>query len=248
MEKLVDYQTIKNFVTSRKVPFQYIETEAAYITWATHGVMTLTCDIPKTLPETPNAEQEDFETNFKSAANANQMTYVVNPLDEPDLDLVLASDEKPFTGNECTLELFIPGEPGIIGRKIAGGYGFTDKFHWGDRVTNVQLVDKNFIYAGSLYPATPIEAGIPGTEGLSWADIMPSGVVLGSQVDEEQPEENRGWRFWEDEGGQGGVDIDPLGGLGKLLSLCYMRVTVVKKNESPATKAAFNAWWGKKMS
>ena len=50
--------------------------------------------------------------------------------------------------------------------------------HVSGDVLNFNIVDKEFIYAGILYPPTPIEAGIPGTEGLTWAQVTPNGVHL----------------------------------------------------------------------
>lgn len=165
--------------------------------------------------------------------------FVITASEKDDIDLKLASDEQSFVGNICTLSLKIPGTLGQVGaRKIGGGYGFTDVFGWGDRVTKVELVDKDYVYAGILYPSEP-------EPNVTWAQAMPDGVVLGSYVDDEQDAHRQGWRLWCDDGGQGGVDIDPLGGLAKLLALCYLVVTIEKTQASTASKAALNAWWAK---
>jgi hypothetical protein len=164
---------------------------------------------------------------------------VTTALEEPDKDLVLASDDQPFNGNTCRLKILVPGEIGQQGaRLIAGGYGFTDKYGWGDRVSNAQLVDCDYVYAGVLYPSEP-------APGVTWAEAQPDGVELGSFVDTDLAEEFRGWRLWADDGGQGGVDIDPLGGFGKLLAKCYLVVTITKKDGSLAGNAALNVWWGR---
>lgn len=172
---------------------------------------------------------------------------VVTQLEKPDKDLLLASASASFVGDVCTLQIKIPGELGdFSARYVAGGYAFTNIFGWGDRVTAVSVVDKDFAYAGLAYPATPTEAGVPGVEGLSWAEVMPDGVVLGSYTDDFCEEPNRGWRLWCEDGNQGGMDIDPLGGFGKLPALAYITVIIEKTATSGATDAAINVWWGKK--
>lgn len=170
---------------------------------------------------------------------SNLSKEVTTQMEKSDKDLVLASDMQPFIGNICTLQVLVPGAPGVVGsRLIAGGYGFTNVFGWNDRVSKVQLLDKDYVYAGSLYPAE-------AAPGVTWADAMPLGVELGSYTDDDLPEAYRGWRLWCDDGNQGGIDIDPLGGFGKLLSLCYLTITVEKTNTSGATHAALNVWWGR---
>lgn len=172
---------------------------------------------------------------------------VVTQLEKDDKELVLASIEGAFEGDTCELSIRIPGSVGELhGRFIAGGYGFTDQFGWGDRVKDIKVVDTDFGWAGIAYPATPHEAGIPGTEGMTWAQVMPDGVEMGSYVDKECEESEQGWRMWCDEGNQGGVDIDPLGGFGKLPSATDMVIVIEKVSGNPATKAAVNLWWGKK--
>jgi len=47
-----------------------------------------------------------------------------------------------------------------------------------DDSLDFNIVDKEFLFAGSLYPATPTEAGIPGVDGLSWSQVTPNGVHL----------------------------------------------------------------------
>lgn len=192
----------------------------------------------------------DF-TNVNTGINYLKGTgpqEVVTLLEKSDKGLRLASAESTFTGNDCVIDVPIPGTLGTIGRYAAGGYGFTDIYGFGDRVTDVSLVDITFVYAGILYPATPIEAGIPGTEGLSWADVMPTGVVLGSFHDDDVDPSMKGWRLWCDDGNQGGIDIDPLGGYGEMLAQTVLRIIFLKTGSSGATKAAVNLWWGKQAT
>ena len=174
---------------------------------------------------------------------------VTTQLEKDDKELVLASDEQAFSGTTCTLSVKIPGTLGdMTSRYVAGGYCFTNVFGWGDRVTNIQVLDKDFVYAGLAYPGTPEAAGIPNTTGLAWVDIMPGGVEMGTYADVACPAAQQGWRLWCDEGSQGGIDIDPLGGFGKLPGLAFLVVTLEKTGSSAATQAVVNIWWGKKKT
>lgn len=48
---------------------------------------------------------------------------------------------------------------------------------WDDSVY-FEIVDEDFDFAGILYPATPLEYGIPVPEGIPWSAIMPDGMIL----------------------------------------------------------------------
>lgn len=233
----VNWGELKSFVDDRKLSIQYVDVEGKYFLHAIDGPFSLTCELYKDPSDTTDIL--DFENNYKPLGNKPIITDVVGPFEKADKDLVLASDDQPFIGNICTLQLLVPGTLGEVGaRQIAGGYGFTDVYCWGDRITKVELLDKDYAYAGILYPAEP-------APGVTWPQAEPNGVVMGSYVDDELPEINRGWRLWCDDGNQGGVDIDPIGGFGKLLALCYLTITVEKKPASNATRACLNSWWGR---
>lgn len=239
------WASFKGLVDSKVLNVQWRDVMDCYWLKAFDGPFQFGCMIPKL--GSPGADQVDFEANYKDVGNKSVSQEVVTQLEKRDKDLVLASAQGDFVGNLCTLQVKIPGELGdMSGRMVAGGYGFTDIYGWNDRITKVQMIDVEFVYAGLAYPATPIEAGIPDTEGLSWADIMPDGVILGSYVDEDCLEINRGWRLWADDGGQGGVDIDPLGGFGMLPAQAYLSLVFEKTVTSGATHAAINLWWGRK--
>lgn len=233
----VYWQTIKDFVDARKLSIQWIDVDNKYYMKAIDGPFSLDCELDKNPSDT--TDLLDFETNYKPLGNKSVITDVVGPFEKSDKDLVLASDDQPFVGNICTLQLLVPGTLGEVGaRQIAGGYGFTDIYYFGDRISKVELRDKDYAYAGILYPAEP-------SPGVTWAEAEPDGVVMGSYVDDDLPEAYRGWRLWADDGGQGGVDIDPIGGFGKLLALCYLTIVVEKKPASGATRACLNSWWSK---
>ena len=175
----------------------------------------------------------------KRDKNGNRVQDVATELERPDKDLVLASDEQPFVGMTCVLSIRIPGTVGQSdSRKIAGGRCFTDVYGWGDRATKVKLVDKDYVYAGVLYPAEP-------EPGVTWAEAMPNGVDMGGYTDDDLPDANRGWRMWCGGGNQGTVDVVTLAGFGNLLAMCYLEITLEKQVGNPASRAALNAWWGK---
>jgi hypothetical protein len=171
---------------------------------------------------------------------------VVTVMELDNKALCLASVESDqWADDKCSLDIVIPGDVGGVGRFIKDGYAFTDAYVWGLRVIDVELIDTSFAYAGSLYPATPTEAGIPEVEGMSWEDIMPGGVVLGGYCDTGVAEANRGWRMWCEEGGQGGMEVNSLAGYGELLSGCTLRVVVQRPSgNTTVTKCAINLEWG----
>ena len=52
------------------------------------------------------------------------------------------------------------------------------KDHDDNDCLDLNIVDKEYLFKGKFYPETPTEAGIPGVEGLTWAQVIPDGVVL----------------------------------------------------------------------
>lgn len=164
---------------------------------------------------------------------------VITQMEKDDKILVLLSAEGEFVNDISNIEIEIPGTPGEIGLYVKEGYGFTDAFAWGTRVTRVALVDKNYIFAGTLYPAEP-------EPGVTWAQAMPDGVELGDYCNRTGLNDvNKGWRLWCEEGGQGGVDIDNLAGYGHLLSGCFLQIRFVKPTGSTPQYVAVNLQCGR---
>lgn len=240
MKLKLSWEKFKANYQGRGLYPRFIEGDDRWVLVCDDGAITTFCSFMK-----DSNEESDFLT-VQSQFNISGQKEVVTLLEKEDKSLKLASIEGSFSGNLCVLEIKIPGTLGKVGRYIGGGYGFTDVYFFGDRITKAELVDKEFVYAGLLYPATPAEAGIPGTQGLGWIDVVPDGQVLGSYHDTEVDSVNSGWRLWCDDGNQGGCDIDPLGGYGKLYAQAYLRITFEKKASSSATKAAVDLWWGEK--
>jgi len=239
----LEWDSFKSAIENQNGQVRCISLEKNYLCKYVEGNLSLVCFVPK---ETEQATE--LESNFLPGWNLPIKQEVETQLEKDDKTLGLASAFAEFSGGVCELEIKIPGtEPGIK-RYVKEGYAFTDAYRFGTRITKVHVIDKDFMYAGipGFYPATPTEAGIPGVDGLSWADVMPGGVDLGGYHDPEMPEINQGWRMWAEEGGQGGCDIDNLAGYGSLPAGTYLmiRIEVPSGTGPEPTKAAANIQWG----
>lgn len=205
-----------------------------YVIFAKQNTFTALCKLNL---KNDLADKEDFETNYLPKSGAVLKSKVVTEFELDDKTLGLISMIGDFVDNECLLEMEIPGTVGGVGRYVKEGYAFTDSYAWGTRIKRIALVDKNYLYAGALYPAEP-------APGITWAQAAPYGVELGDYADLEVAEEHRGWRFWAEEGGQGGSDVDSLAGYGNLLAGCFLTLLFQKPESSSPTKVAVNIQWG----
>ena len=165
---LLDWADFKSRAGAKSI--QYFDTGHEYRLIVSDGVVAVQCVLNKALMP---AETADFEANHKPGGNGPLSSEVVTQLEKPDKDLVLASVEAAFSGTVCTLQLQIPGTLGdLTARYVAGGYAFTNIYGWNDRVTAIQVLDKDYVYAGLAYPATPLAAGVPGaTAATTWSDV-----------------------------------------------------------------------------
>ena len=71
-------------------------------------------------------------------------------------------------------------------------------------------------------------------------------TVLESYHDGDVAEEYRGWRFYASEGGEGEIEIEPIGGFGKIPGGLYLQIKFKRAPGNLATKVQANLWWGKK--
>jgi hypothetical protein len=231
------------FVEARGLHIQWFETDDTYYCAAGDEWFRVTCSFQKTAPEAA-----EFEASYKIIKSIKPRE-VVTQFEKDDKVLKLASATASFVDNVAQVKFRVPGASGTIGRYIAGGYAKTDRYGWNDRITEVKIVDSDFVYAGvsGFYPATPEAAGIPGTEGLSWGDIMPDGLTLETYHDDDVAEENKGWRFYAGaylgDGNEGECEVEPIGGFGKIPAQTDLIVTVEKESSSPASKMALDLWW-----
>jgi hypothetical protein len=191
-----------------------------YMIYAKQNDFTVLCKIYKD----SGAAQTEFEETFMGAMQELK-NRVVTEFELDDKILKLASAEGEFDGSgDCVLEIKVPGDfdPENPGRYIAGGYASIDQYGWGDRCTAVDIVDKDDIVG---YGA---------------------GMVLETYHDDDVVEDHKGWRFYAAEGGTSEIEIEPIGGFGKILGSLYIRVTFKKKTGNPGTKVHVNLWWAEK--
>ena len=152
---------------------------------------------------------------------------VITQLEKNDKTLKLACAMGTFdaTTNLAVCEIVIPGIFGGFaydapGRFVAGGYAFTDAGKVGDRCTKIEVVDKdNLLGAGA-------------------------GYIVKTYHDQDVDPSMAGWYLYAAPGGQQEVEIDPIGGYGKIPAGLYLRVTFERVAGSTATKVATNIWWG----
>lgn len=245
MFKAKNYTEFKNYAVTNSLSVWYVEREWSYSLEAYEGtVCVMAYDLGKDSPA--SADQVDFETTLKPTANSTIKMGVFDEFTSSEKIPQFACAEGTFDGNnECILEVECPGTFPEIGRYLKDGYAFTDSYYFGDKVSKLEAVDTNFLLAGvpGGYPATPTEAGIPGVEGLTWAQVVPTGVVVKSYHDTSLPEDKQGWFLWAGQQGTGEVDLENAGGWGLFISQLTLRATIKKKPGSAATKAAINIFW-----
>lgn len=169
---------IKAFIDSRNISAQYLETSSNYHIIVIDGNFSLEIRLKKTSPA--NSDQLDFETNYKTSGNKtftdsdNRLITTSSPFSNSG---GFRARFKGFSGialknTTTSLDFNIPEERYINGVRL-----LLNNHKLGDTIT-FSVVDKSYTYAGVLYPATPTEAGIPDVEGLSWATVSPTGVIL----------------------------------------------------------------------
>jgi hypothetical protein len=186
------------------------------------------CGLETTIKiESPaSVDQQDFENNYKLLGNKPLLINEVKTQFERE-DLVLKLSCKEGTVDtitkECTLTVQVPGTFGVdSGRFVDDGYCFTNVYTWGDRVSAVEIVDvDNLLGYGA-------------------------GFIAERYHDNDLPEANQGWMLWCEEGTQGGIDINKIGGYGQIPSGLYLRVKFKGVPATLATKVAINISWGKK--
>lgn len=221
----ISWSEFKTIIDAKDISIQYVTVGDNYVLKAIDGGYEALCLIPSD-PE--HADTIDFETNYKSNGNKHTSHLVTTQLELNDKVLKLASAVADFSSNEAVLEICVPGtftgvDPATCdGRYIAGGYGWTNNYEFGDRISKVEVVDIDDIF----------EYG--------------AGTVIKCYHDEYVDASNMGWRLWAALNGEGEVEIDPIGGYGFIPSGLYVRITFVKTATSTASKAAVNIWWGRR--
>lgn len=208
-----------------------------YHIYAKQASFTVLCKIYKD----GGADQLDFEENYQASANLPLKMNVTTESEKNDKVLKLASMEGTFDENgECTINFLVPEEfngivPPANGRWAAGGYAFTDAYKFGDRITEVNVIDIDRVMA--------IANG--GLTDEQMQAVVPTYPLLKTYHDTHVVEAYQGWRMYASQGGQGEIEIDPIGGYGFIPSGLYIQLKFKKAEGSPATKVAADLWWAR---
>jgi hypothetical protein len=173
----VSWSDVKTFLTTRKIPAQYIDFKDTYWVLASDGPFEIWCRIAKTDPA--STDQTDFETNYQPDANttltdSNGHT-IIRSAAFSDSEGFRArfkgfkgiADKADTQGTEkiTDIDFHIDEERYINGVRLM----LTN--HSDDDNIDFIVVDKNFTYAGILYPAE-YQPGVP------WSVATPNGVEL----------------------------------------------------------------------
>lgn len=220
---IVTWPILKNFSDTRKTPIHYVDLIDRYFLKTKLDPFELECILKK---NEDLSSIEDFELNYKDLSNIPLESRVVTHFELDDKRLQLASAVAQFDQNgEAEILVQVPGEfnPSVPSRYMAGGYANIDRYTFGDRMYAVDLVDVDNILG------------------------MGADTVITSFCDVDLPEEKQGWRFWASEGGEGEIEIEPIGGFAAIPGGLYIRVRFRRAVNGTATKVACAVWWGVKF-
>jgi len=216
----LNYTDFKAVVESRNMSLQSVVVGSNLWLSAMDGVFSVTCLIPT---DVENADNIDWESNYASRANKSPKSKVLTEFELEDKVLRLASIEGTFdVDGLCVLEILVPGtfDPFNPSRLIAQAYLLENVFGWGDRLIEVNIVDKDNVIG---YGAN---------------------TVIEIYHDAEVPAANKGWRFYPTEQGMGEIEIEPVGGFGRIPGGVYIQAKVQRAVGNTATKLIADVWWG----
>lgn len=172
-----------------------------------------------------DAYYDDYAANYAASANQKMKSSVVTEFELEDKVLRLASAEGTFdSSGDCVIEVLVPGtfDPLNPSRLIAEAYIVEDVFGWGDRLTEVNIVDlDNILGAGA-------------------------GYVVETYHDAEMPSSSQGWRFYPTEQSMGEIEVEPVGGFGRIPGGLYIQAKFKRATGNTATKIIADIWWGAK--
>jgi hypothetical protein len=174
----VKWSDVKSFLDSKNTPAQYINFQNTYWILAADGPFQVWCRIP--IVDPASTDQADFETNYLPNAN----TALTDSRGHTIVRSAAFSDSEGFrarfqgfkgvankhdtnNGEDTVtdIDFEIPEERYINGiRLLISGHNDGDNLDF-------IIVDKDFIYAGILYPAE-YQPGVP------WSVATPNGVEL----------------------------------------------------------------------
>ena len=216
----ISWTQFKQFLSDRNVGCNYVEIGNNYHLNAFDNSFKVDCILP--LDRNLSLDTIDFEDNYKASSNQKIKNTVQTEFERTDIVLKIASDSTIFDGNnDAVLNFQVPGTPGTTdGRYVAGGYAFTDVMGFGDKVTEINVIDID--------------------------DLLGYGAntVIQTYHETDMSESNKGWYFWPSPQAGGEIEIDPMGYYGFLPSGLYLQIKFKKTVASGATKVYCNCWWG----
>ena len=170
-----NWTALKQFVDSRNLHIQYIdEGEGSnYLIYAFDGPLHLHCTVDHAEEGDKSADQLDFEANYKDTANlpftdgSNRQVTRSAPFGATEGFTFNGQgiEGTASAGQTTDIDFTLTEENYINGMELfLKGQAYGDYLHF-------QVVDKDYTYAGILYPAEA-EPGVP------WSSVAPTGVPL----------------------------------------------------------------------
>lgn len=199
----------------------FFDIDQTYKIFAKQNDFTVLCKIYKD----SGADQTDFETNYKPNQSIGFKSNVETQFERTDIVLRTAKATAAFSSGEAEISIKVPGEPGSgDGRYIAGGYAFTDNFTFGDKISQINIVDVDNILG------------------------MGTHTIIQTYHEVDVDAANQGWYLWPGPlvGGSatGEIEIDPMGYYGFIPSGLYLELYF----EATASQNVFcNIWWGQSV-
>jgi hypothetical protein len=210
----VSWVAIKNYIALWGVGLLTVEDDENILIFASHFSSSFYARIKKSVQLEDLA---DFDENYRAIANTTVAGEVVTQFEKNDKVLKLASATGSFEANEARCAIVVPSG----GRHIAGGYGWSDKYFFGDRIREVNVLDLN--------------------------DVLGYGAsaVVKTYHDVEVEDKNKGWRLYPAHQDSGEIEIDPIGGYGFIPEGFALEIVFEKVPGSSASFVACDIWWGK---
>jgi hypothetical protein len=177
----VSWSNIKSFLDSKKIPAQYINFQDTYWILAADGPFQVWCRIP--IVDPASDDQTDFEINYLPNAN----TVLTDSAGHTIVKAAAFSDSegfrarfKGFKGIASKNDSQDPEKISLIDfhvpeERYINGVRLMLTNHSDDDNIEFIVVDKNYTYAGILYPAEYDDG--QGTV-LPWSVAAPNGLEL----------------------------------------------------------------------
>lgn len=199
----------------------YFDINNHYNIFAKQNDFTVICKIYKD----GGSDQTDFEDNYQSSQSSILKSNVQTQFERQDIVLRTARATAAFSSNEAEISIKVPGTPGSgDGRYIAGGYAITDAFTFGDKITQINIVDVDNILG------------------------MGAHTVIQTYHDADVDTANQGWYLWPAYlvGGvaSGEIEIDPMGYYGFVPSGLYLEIYF---EAAASTNVYCDIWWGQSV-